>query len=364
MAGEVPHILATMPRRPSTYDSVVTTAALVSPLLLSFVLALSGVAKLRDPGSSAAAFDALDVPRPFSRSLFRRGHPWLEVVLSVALLTLPGGWQLAAALAVLVLLAVYLWLIVRALSSADQVDCACFGAIGSDRVTRWTVLRNAWLVLLGVVGVPVAMSDASVLARLVQLGSEAWWLAAVAAGVVTIALVMARPGQSVQASADVTASSDDGQDEYLRRATPHVPVSLADGTTVSVRALAQHRPQLLIHVSELCGSCSATVAAVPGWREVLPEVDVRLLLRSGADSSPWASLHEPQSIHDPAGYAAVTMEMPRTPSAVLLGVDGLLAGGPVTGPDAIQAFVEDITTELEAARPSAATNASEEHQHV
>ena len=354
-----------MPGRPSTYDSVVTTAALVSPLLLSFVLALSGVAKLRAPRSSAAAFDALEVPGPFSSSLVRRGHPWLEVALAVALLTLPGGWQLAAAAVVLALLVVYLWLIVRALSSADPVDCACFGAIGSDRVTRWTVLRNAWLVLLGVIGVPVAMSDASVLARLVELGSEAWWLAAVAAGVVTIALVMARPDQSAHASEDVTASSAAGQDEYLRRQTPHVPVSLADGTTVSVRALAQHRPQLLVHVSELCGSCSATVEAVPGWREVLPEVDVRLLLRSGVDSSPWASVNEPQTVHDLAGYAAVTMEMPRTPSAVLLGVDGLLAGGPVTGPDAIRAFVEDIAHELEAARQSAgATDAPEARQHV
>ena len=353
-----------MPRRPSTYDSVVTTAALVSPLLLSCVLALSGVAKLRDPRSSAAAFDALEVPRLLSGSAVRRGHPWLEFVLAVALLTLPGGWQLAAAGAVLALLVVYLWLVIRALSFTDPVDCACFGAMGSDRVTRWTVLRNAWLVLLGVIAVPVATSDASVLNRLVELGSEAWWLAAVAAGMVTIALVMARPGQSAHPSEHVTPSSYGDQEEYLRRPTPHLPVSLADGTTVSVRALAERRPQLLVHVSELCGSCSATVAAVPRWREVLPEVDIRLLLRSGADSSPWASASEPQTIHDPAGYAAVTMDMPRTPSAVLLGVDGLLAGGPVTGPDAIQAFVEEITHELEAARLSAAADAPEERQHV
>ncbi|HEX5968030.1 MAG TPA: MauE/DoxX family redox-associated membrane protein [Intrasporangium sp.] len=341
-----------------------TTAALVSPLLLSVVLAVSGVAKLRAPRSSAAAFDALDVPRPFSGSVVRLGHPWLEIAVAVALLTLPGPWQLAAAVAVLVLLVAYLWLIIRALMSTDPVDCACFGAIGSDRVTRWTVLRNAWLVLLAVIGVPVAMSDTSVLGRLVQLGSEAWWLAAVAAGVVTTGLVMARPGRTEHHAEDATPTSTDGQDEYLRRPTPHVPVSLADGTTMSVRALAEKRPQLLVHVSELCGSCSATVAAVPGWREVLPEVDVRLLLRSGADSSPWASVHEPQTIHDPAGYAAVTLEMPRTPSAVLLGVDGLLAGGPVTGPDAIRAFVEDITSELEAARPSAATDSPRDRQHV
>jgi hypothetical protein len=342
----------------------VTTAALVSPLLLSLVLALSGGAKLRAPRSSAAAFDALDVPQLFSSSIVRQGHPWLEIVLAVALLTLPGGWQLAAAALVLALLVTYLWLIIRALSSTDPVDCACFGAIGSDRVTRWTVLRNAWLVLLAVIGVPVAMSDASVLARLVALGSEAWWLVAVVAGVVTTALVMPRPSSSSSAADEVTVDSADGEGEYLRRPTPHVPVSLADGTTLSVRALAQHRPQLLVHVSELCGSCSATVAAVPGWREMLPEVDIRLLLRSAADSSPWASAHEPQTIHDPPGYAAVTMEMPRTPSAVLLGVDGLLAGGPVTGPDAIRDFVEDITRELDAARPATAPNGSEERQHV
>ena len=182
MVGEVAYILATMRGGHPPYHSFVTSAALTCPLLLSFVLALSGAAKLRDPGSSTAAFDALKVPGPLSNRLVRHGQPWFEIILGVALLTLPGRWQLAAAVAVLALLLVYLWLVIRALASADPVDCACFGAIGSDRVTRWTVVRNAWLVLLAIIGLPVAMSDTSVLARLMGLGSEAWWLAAVAAG--------------------------------------------------------------------------------------------------------------------------------------------------------------------------------------
>ena len=38
------------------------------------------------------------------------------------------------------------------------------------------------------------------------------------------------------------------------------------------------------------------------------------------------------------------------PSAVLLGADGALAGGPVAGADAVTTFVEDIVAELAAAQ--------------
>jgi hypothetical protein len=45
--------------------------------------------------------------------------------------------------------------------------------------------------------------------------------------------------------------------------------------------------------------------------------------------------------------------MQRTPSAVLLGMDGLLAGGPVVGHPDIETFVADIYESLHGVRPDA-----------
>lgn len=331
--------------------SDVPSAALIAPLVLAVVLLTSAIGKLRSPSTSAAAFDALKVPAPLAGPWLRAAHPWAEIALAVSLLVLPSAGQVAAATAALALLLAYLWLVVRARTFEDPVDCACFGAVGSDRVTGWTVARNAWLVGLGVIALVSATDASPVLSRLGALGDDAWWVAAAAAAAVTVALVVGAPSDEPTADLSVAPSADPADaGDYLRQPIPHVPVALADGTTLSLRDVAKSRPQLLVHVSEMCGSCSATVTAVPEWRERLPEVEVRFLLRSRADQSPWASTQAPQSLHDPHGYAAVTMEMPRTPSAVLLGVDGLLAGGPVTGPDAIAAFVGDIADELAAAR--------------
>jgi hypothetical protein len=41
-----------------------------------------------------------------------------------------------------------------------------------------------------------------------------------------------------------------------------------------------------------------------------------------------------------------------TPTAVLLGTDGMLAGGPLAGSTAIEEFVADIEAQLAEARPA------------
>ena len=48
------------------------------------------------------------------------------------------------------------------------------------------------------------------------------------------------------------------------------------------------------------------------------------------------------SLHDPDGYARQSLDATATPAAVLLGADGLLAGGPVVGSEQIEGFVTDV----------------------
>jgi hypothetical protein len=52
------------------------------------------------------------------------------------------------------------------------------------------------------------------------------------------------------------------------------------------------------------------------------------------------------TLHDPRRWARETLGLDGTPAAVLLGADGLLAGGPVSGRDEVVAFVDEIAGEL------------------
>ncbi len=178
------------------------------------------------------------------------------------------------------------------------------------------------------------------------------WVLAMAVAAVTTALITA----SGESAADVpsievaTAALDGDDDEdaldYIRLRIPAVPVTLADGSTVNLRTLAAARPILLLAVSETCGPCMSVRDHLGEWRELLPEVDIRLLLVADPELAGWAEKNEPQSLHDPAKYVSGSIADWPTPTAVLLGSDGLLAGGPVSGFAEIAAFVNDVHTTL------------------
>ena len=86
------------------------------------------------------------------------------------------------------------------------------------------------------------------------------------------------------------------------------------------------------------------------YRRLMPEVDVRLLLTEPVTSR-WTETDEPQSLHDEDDYVGESLGYRGTPSAVLLGADGLLAGGPVTGDRAVDSFVDDVYESLHGERP-------------
>lgn len=210
-----------------------------------------------------------------------------------------------------------------------------------------TVLRNLWLTALAVTAFP-AVAAAPVAGGVLFELDRTSWLAVVVAAVsaITTAFVVWRgPAPSAQPEATPAEIPDD----YVRARTPDVPVTLADGSTARLRELAARRPILLLALSEGCGSCELTLSRVPVFREALPPVDVRLLLTRTPEHSRLTELAEPQSLHDSTGYVRGSIADWRTPTAVLLGADGMLAGGPVSGAEAIQSFVADIKAELQTA---------------
>ena len=161
-----------------------------APLIVAAVFVASALGKLADPRRAALAFDALKVPRPLAQGWMRTAHPWAELLIALCLVVASGIPAVVTAIVTTALAAAYLVLIVRALQSPEPTDCACFGVVGAEQVSGWTVLRNVWLLGLSAVCVWVAQDGRSPLQWAADLGSDAWWLVAMVAAATMTALVV------------------------------------------------------------------------------------------------------------------------------------------------------------------------------
>lgn len=335
--------------------TLLPAAAMASTLIIVGVLVASGIAKLRTP-DDAAGWEALGIPAALRKDWLIRLHPIAELVLAAAVLLLGRGLGAAAAIVVVLLFAAYLAMVLRAKRQSADASCACFGQ--RRPITGRTVLRNAWLVLLAVI-------SASTIGALPLWGGAAtvamafWpWTLALAAVAATFVLVQEGGSGSVASATGVTAGAPaaggpDDLEDYIRTRTPAVPVQLGGGDTANLRELSAGEPMLLLVVSETCGSCTPVIESIDAYRALLPEVSVRFLLQNRPEDSRLASAEEPQSLHDPHRYVGGSIGDFSTPSAVLLGMDGLLAGGPVTGAVNIAEFVDDVYESLHGERPLA-----------
>jgi Methylamine utilisation protein MauE len=319
--------------------------SITAPLLVAVVLVWSALGKLRDPTSASEGFTAMAVPAALSRPWMIRAHPWGEIALAVLLVVGAGWLGVVGAVGSLVLMLAYLGLVARVVQRGEDVDCACFGAWGPGRVTMRTVWRNGWLVVVAGLSVWAALDGQSLPSRTAE-ADAGWWVVGLAAAVLTAALVLLGESEAAPTAFTQYVGSDDEPDDYVRAPTPAVPVQLADGSTVTLRQLSASRAQLLLFVSERCSGCLAVIGAVPQWRESVPQIDIRLVVGLAAEVSTVTSTDEPQTVHDVNGWARESFGTPRTPSAILLGVDGHLAGGPVIGREAVPAFVDEIRQQL------------------
>lgn len=107
--------------------------------------------------------------------------------------------------------------------------------------------------------------------------------------------------------------------DYVRLPIPETTLSTPAGAVISLRTLARDRAVLLLHVPRPSPARAETLRRVEGWAAKLSRVALVPVL---ADSVRGVDL--------------------AAPTALLLGADGLLAGGPVEGFDAIDDFVSEI----------------------
>lgn len=319
----------------------VPVAALVVVLTLSAVLVTSGIAKLRDRRATRDAFDALRVPRAVPADTAATALPWAEVALAVLLLAAPSGWLVPVALSVLVLMLSYTWLVARALGFDEPVSCSCFGSLGHHEIDRTTLGRNALLVVLSGVAASFALDGGSVPAALGDLdGGDGWTLVAAAAAAAVAVLVVGGT------SGPAPLQGDAEMLDYERRPIPYGVLNLPGGRAATLAELATTQARLLVVLNPGCGPCVRTAAKLDDWAARLaPAVGV-LAVYPDEPSAAGASEHARE-----LGAAEPELNVRRlfsvgTPAAVLLGADGLMAGGPVAGEDDVAQFVEDVLATL------------------
>lgn len=334
-------------------------ALALAPLTLAAVLVLSGLAKRPDPAATHSMMTLLRLPRALANATVARLVPWAELGVAALLLT-PWRWTYALGAAAALALFLTFWVIVaRAMTFDPRPSCGCFGRVGDHRVSARTVTRNSVLVALALVSGWIALRGRSGTGLLADFGRGDWlWLLlAITLAAVTWFVLgapgAARPthrpaaGQSGVADDAATAELD-----YVRRPFPAGVLVGPDHATTTLHALAREQAQLLVLANCWCGSTFAALDRLPAWREQLPQLGVQLVHTQAPFTEPRLA-GERGLWWDPGSQLYSALGAGASPAAVLLGADGLLAGGPVSGVEEIDAFVDDIAAELEQAAPQA-----------
>ena len=323
-------------------------AFVLAPLVLAAVLGVSAWAKARAVASTTSVLGLLRLPNALQQRWVALALPWGEGLLAAAILLAPAGApQVLAAALTLVLMASYWVVVARAMTFRPRPSCGCFGDIGDQRITGRTLARNSVLVGLAVTHLAWALDGGSVLATLTDGVEPVLWVAGAAVASLVTWFVTVRPATTTRrldepAAEDAGATVDDEPLDYVRATIPAALVTDASGRNHTLLELAAERAQLLLVVNCYCGTSVAAVRAWPGYRERLPQLDVRFVFSGVEPSALTDDLDLSAVWSDHGGVMATTLGLTGSPTAVLLGVDGLLAGGPVTGNDEVDAFVEEI----------------------
>lgn len=139
---------------------------------------------------------------------------------------------------------------------------------------------------------------------------------------------------------------DDGLEEYEREEIPDAVVIRSDHQPFTLKELAGQQAQLLVAVNCRCAPARQAMTSVEDWARRLPVVETRLMPSIKLTEGEVAEVVAESAVYDHRGFAAKALGATGQVAAVLLGADGLLAGGPVTGLDEVEGFVADIEAQI------------------
>ena len=332
---------------------------LAARLLLALVFGIAGIAKVLDPAGSRVGLRQFGVPEWLVRPL-ALGLPLVEVSIAVSLV--PNASARWAGLGGLGLLCLFVTGIGLNLARGRHPDCHCFGQLHSAPIGWPTLTRNGLLV--GAAGLVAwqgpGLDAGSWLGTMTPIG----WVA-VAADVLVIGVVLlegwfilnltSQQGRlllRLEALEGSTGTDRSANGAAVSAAQAVLPIgspapdfqlSGVLGETHTLRALlASGRPLMLVFSDPDCGPCNALLPELGRWqREQANELNIALVSRGDIDANLGKAREHGlgQVLLQKNREVATVYHYKGTPSAVLIGADGLIASLVVAGAEAIRALV-------------------------
>lgn len=289
---------------------------------LGLVTLVSGVGKLLDPAGSRQAMSDFGVPSKYVVSA-TKALPIVELILSATIIL--DATSRLSSLALAWLFACFSLGIANLLRQDKAPPCNCFGAVHSDEVSKWTLLRS---VLLAALAFLVHRLPTYALTP----GFKSTVLAATLFGAVSYAVVLGVKRQRRLMLSKPAKRLAKGQ---------RVPATrLWDGRWLE-DLLAKDRPTLLLLTSTDCGHCTLLKQWINPWRGRVQE-SLHIVELQTLDSKQFADPPQIEGLGRFVFYFS-PKEAGRfksvTPGAFLVDETGTLLATPVAGRLEIEALV-------------------------
>lgn len=330
------------------------TPLLLCTSILVVTLTASGIAKAKDPSSTVEGILNLGLDSVAPLKLTPAVLPWAELVLAVGLLFAPGPLFPVFAIASCALMVFYLVVIARALATGRTEGCNCFGKKSAAPVSRYTLIRNIALTIAGILTVVASfVGGKAVVYELVGLNGSGW-LWAVGAALIALTLWAIQRGESLAEPAPdipevVLPSAADESEDYVRVPIPYASIYTTDGRVTTLRDMSRVQARVLFFASPTCGSCTPILKTIPRWQKLLPQLGLHPVFSSEEKIRQAHKLEKldegVEALVDPK-HAAMHNFGRGTPMAVILGSDGMLAGGPVAGTSDVKQLMDDLLVEF------------------
>ena len=334
---------------------------LLCTALIAITLAVSGFAKAKDPSSTITGILNLGLEKIAPLKLTARTLPWAELLLALGMLAAPGALFTVISGISLMLMLFYLIVIARALATGRTAGCNCFGSKSAAPVSRYTLIRNIALTAAAAAVFTASLgTEQALIYELYNLNAADWgWV--LGAALIALTMWAVQRGEAL-AEPDCSESDDnhlllpvyedrgDGE-EYVRMPIPYATLHTLDGKNFSIRELAELKARVLFFVSPTCGACLSIFDKLAGWAHKLPQLELHPVFSSVSNAKTASVPESITPLIDPK-FAAMHAFGRGTPLAVVLGSDGLLAGGPVRGASDVSDVMDQLIEEFTGAESS------------
>jgi uncharacterized membrane protein YphA (DoxX/SURF4 family)/peroxiredoxin len=313
-------------------------ALVIARLFLAAVFIVAGVAKLADRSGTRQALANFGVPRRLSGPLLFL-LPAAELATATALVfPTTARWGAAGSL---MLLALFVVGLTRALRHGEAPDCHCFGQLHSKPASWTTVARNLMLALPAAY---IALTSPGPSLASWATGTHAtdlWLIAtgALATLATTTSVLLWRENRRLR-STDGRAVAAPRQIGAL---APRFSLPSAAGQVVSLQdLLADNRACVLTFVSPGCGPCAALLPELARWHDTVTE-RLALTLVAPVEAMQAEALAREHTMTDVLIDEQATVMhaygVTATPSAVLVASDGTMRSAPIAGRIAIESLI-------------------------